>query len=184
MAKIVCLGWGSLIWNPLQLPLSDGWCIDGPPIRVEFARMSDDGRITLVLTRQANYLPSLWAPLTSLDIEDARAALSEREKTPLHRIGSWPHGEYDAELIHDLPLWAEKHEVDGIVWTALQPRFNGVNGKSPTIVQVVRYLEGLTGETRRIAEEYIRRTPAQIDTEFRRAIESALGWAPIEAATQ
>ena len=45
---IVCLGWGSLIWRPGDLPVVD-WRDDGPAVSVEFVRESQDRRLTLVL---------------------------------------------------------------------------------------------------------------------------------------
>ncbi len=49
--KIAILGWGSLLWQPkdLQFDKGIGWSENGPMLPVEFARISKDGRLTLVI---------------------------------------------------------------------------------------------------------------------------------------
>jgi hypothetical protein len=76
---VACLGWGSLVWNPGGLPISSAWRSDGPTIPVEFARQSDNGRITLVITDAAPEVTVLWATLAAGDIEKAKAELALRE---------------------------------------------------------------------------------------------------------
>jgi hypothetical protein len=47
--KIVILGWGSLIWDPRDLPHQEPWLDDGPKLPLEFSRISKDRRLTLVI---------------------------------------------------------------------------------------------------------------------------------------
>ncbi len=47
--KIAYLGWGSLIWDPGMLPISGDWKPGGPVLPIEFSRISDNGRLTLVI---------------------------------------------------------------------------------------------------------------------------------------
>src|SRR5262245_37273344 len=92
MAKIACLGWGSLVWDPRGLPTKGEWRDDGPRVRVEFLRKSGGGRITLVLHHSAAPLVSLWAELNVPDANSAVAALADREGTPERNIGLWTKG--------------------------------------------------------------------------------------------
>ena len=77
-----CLGWGSLVRDPRELPVRRGWLDDGPPIHVEFARQSRDGRIPLVVEPSARPDRALRALMDTERLEDARmrAALSQRGK--------------------------------------------------------------------------------------------------------
>jgi hypothetical protein len=177
--KIACLAWGSLVWDPRQLPVHGQWFKDGPSVRVEFARQSDDGRITLVIDPRADAVPVLWARMVSSNLDKARQALREREGITAtnwqSRIGSWKRTEPPPHDIPELPKWAEAHDLDGIVWTALAPRFHGKN-KSPSADEVLEYLRGLSGNALARAREYVELAPRQIDTDYRRRIAATLGW--------
>jgi len=59
--KIAYIGWGSLIWKQGSLKLRGIWQSDGPYLPVEFARVSQDGRLTLVLCRGVSSVQTLWA---------------------------------------------------------------------------------------------------------------------------
>ena len=58
--KIFFLGWGSLIWFPDNLSKKGEWYRDGPCLPVEFARISNNGRLTLVLYLYADRVRVLW----------------------------------------------------------------------------------------------------------------------------
>jgi hypothetical protein len=179
---IACLGWGSLVWHPNGLPVRRGWFTDGPLINVEFARQSDNGRMTLVLSEGAAPVRSLWAIMECDDLRTAKEALRVREgmKTAA-KIGAFESGTAEPALINGCNEWLASNGLDAVVWTALPAKFNGVE-RVPTENEVVEYLAGLRGPKRDVAEEYVRNTPIQIDTNYRRAIDARLGWTASETA--
>ena len=64
------------------------------------------------------------------------------------------------------------------MWTALPPRSAGVEGRQPSVDEALAYLSSLQGQTRAHARDYVHRTPADLDTPVRRAIERQLEWLP------
>ena len=179
--NIACLGWGSLIWDARELPIRGTWFEDGPLIKVEFARQSNDGRMTLVMAESGTRVRALWALMDCNDIEEAREKLRAREGVPKSKpelIGALKRGEAPPKNLGGCNAWLERNGLDGVVWTALPPKFDGAE-QFPSEAQVLTYLEGLRGPARENAERYIRKAPVQIDTNFRRAIAAKFGWSPI-----
>src|ERR1017187_2142050 len=80
------LGWGSLIWCPGSLRIKTRWRSDGPKLPVEFARISGDGRLTLVILPTAEDQPVHWALSEFESVDDARRNLKERERCRLSDI--------------------------------------------------------------------------------------------------
>ncbi len=177
MTRIAVLGWGSLIWDPRELPIQREWFKDGPLVQVEFARQSKDNRITLVLEENALPVRCLWAIMNCTELKDARGALRKREGCPnLEDIHTWPKGQPLPNLIHDLEAWAASCSIEAVIWTGLPSKFNGKVACTPKIEQVLEHLNNLPCAERDCAERYVRNAPRQIDTAYRRKIETSFGW--------
>src|SRR5205809_11733 len=131
---IACLGWGSLVWDPRGLPVQDTWLYDGPLVRVEFARESSDGRLTLVIVPTGPEVRSLWASFTVNTPADARDTLAKREGVERHRekhIGVWSSTDASESDPPSISAWARGLRLAAVVWTALPPRFEGKDGRLP-----------------------------------------------------
>lgn len=182
---IACLGWGSLVWDPRELPIQGEWFKDGPILPVEFARQSKDGRLTLVILPSeegGTDVRTLWVPMSLSNIKDARIALSLREGCTADHIGIWPHTNGKGDPMRaNIEAWATRLNLEGVVWTALPPKFNDEDDRAPTFDEAVQYLRSLSHEKRRLAENYIRKTPLQVDTGYRRRFELEFGWKPQES---
>ena len=183
--NIVCIAWGSLLWKPGNLKLASNWHPGGPRLPLEFARQSDHSpELALVLCERARLAPTYWAYLDVRDLDAAREMLREREKiTPARPewIGSIP-AQDGAHEDPRIAAWMRAHRIDAVVWTAIPPKFSGENGRVPSADEAVAWLDSCRGDERAGAEEYVRRTPAHIDTRYRRAIEARLGWQPLRDA--
>lgn len=184
---IGCLGWGSLVWDQRELPVQGKWFEDGPLLRVEFARQSSDGRLTLVLLSTGTEVRSLWAPLSVSDTAEARKALGKREglseKNHEKHIAIWSTADKHASDPSSIGAWAKGLGLNAVVWTPLPPRFRGEDGRVPTVDEAVQYLRDLPHEQRRNAERYIRMAPRQVDTLYRHRFELEFGWTPLGQCT-
>jgi hypothetical protein len=179
-AQIAVVGWGSLIWCPGSLQIKSAWHRDGPILPIEFARISKDGRLTLVIHPGSAGQRTLWAAAVSEDINAVRETLREREGTAsssIHRAttdGQFSDGV--ATNVQDaIAGWLEEHqEFQGCVWTGLAGNWKEKQKSAFSIPEVVRYLETLQDVDR--AREYIQNAPAQIQTAARGAIREQLRW--------
>jgi len=121
--------------------------------------------------------------MDTADLAVAKSDLRKREeiseKNEEKHIGSWSVGEPCPALIPSLVEWASAHGIAHVIWTNLPSKFNRED-EVPTYAQVVQYLTGLLGAQRDAAERYVRQTPRQIDTAYRRHIEAALNWTALD----
>ena len=179
-AMTVCIGWGSLLWDPRELPLAGRWRPDGPELPVEFARQAKDDRITLAIAEGCAPVRTYWAPLEVGSAAEARAALAAREGCPERWIGVWPGDEGDRAAGYEtVAVWARRRPIDCAVWTGLPIGFRESRGDVPTADEIIGFLRRLSGEELRRAEEYVRRAPEQTRTRYRERIERELGWVAV-----
>lgn len=176
--KIACLGWGSLVWDPRSLRVRSGWFMDGPLLPIEFARKSQDSRVTLVIAPGSPHVRSLWALSSVESVEEAKADLAKREGTEQKNIDVWtkattskPDADPDG-VGREVGQWAARLDLDAVIWTALAPTLGSAD-------LVVKHLRDLHHEERAHAERYVRMAPRQIDTPYRRRIEREFGWVPL-----
>ena len=181
---IGCLGWGSLIWDPRGLPIRGVWFDDGPLLPIEFARESSNNRITLVLCDVSYRVRACWALMEAVDLSVARSDLATREgvkeKDIEKSIGYWEaaSGKSYGAAANDIAQWATTKSLDVVVWTNLEIGLKSARRKLPSIDDILKRLRELSHAQRKLAEEYIRKAPPQIDTEYRRQIANEFGWFP------
>jgi len=177
--KVAILGWGSLIWDKRDLPIVGDWQEGGPVLRIEFSRISSDGRLTLVIDeRNGVEAKTLYARAESGDLNGAIASLRKRENNPpKERIGfvnlvgnsvrEWSRAHHPIACGH-IKEWAQKHNWGAVIWTGLISNFAEKFGEPFSAPAAFRYFNGLTGETKARATEYVQNAPPEIDTPFRR----------------
>jgi hypothetical protein len=180
--KIVFLGWGSLIWDPCDLRIRGEWHEDGPYLPVEFARISKNRRLTLVLYSNADRVQVLWAYAKVNSLDKAVEDLRQREGTKQCLIGFDSIKENKSrcqvvpEVLNEIRDWATKKRLDAVVWTDLPSNFKEKRRKELNANNVIEYLENLPDEEQQRAREYIEKAPPQIMTTKRRIIKKELGW--------
>jgi hypothetical protein len=182
--KIACIGWGSLIWNPGSLHCLGEWHQDGPMLPVEFARESADGRITLVICKEARDVQTLWTLIDAEDIATAKQQLGLREHEAANpkwietNVGFWDKSSNTSygDGAEAITAWAQTRDFDCVVWTNLSCGFKNSRSSMPSSANIVEHLRNLGDEARATAKDYVRKTPRQINTAYREIIATELGW--------
>ncbi|RQO79327.1 hypothetical protein DBR40_02900 [Pedobacter sp. KBW01] len=181
--KIAVLGWGSLIWDQRDLILADNiWHENGPELPIEFARVSQGGRLTLVIKPSWEEVKVMYATSKFQDLESAIENLKSREGTKIERIGFYNFVSAEKNLrsanesiISNLISWNTRPGFDAVIWTDLPPNFKEKQKLPYNLENISGFLSGLSDEEFASAEEYIFKTPPQIYTKFRKKIVSILG---------
>jgi len=182
--QIAVIAWGSLIWCPGSLRIKTRWRPDGPVLPIEFARISRDGRLTLVIHSGSPELRTYWALSEFETLEEASENLSKREETSRKNIGSVTIENQEpgaasgtAAKIHS---WLKtQRDLEAAVWTGLSSNWEKRRGVPFTVEDAVQYLSELERTrdqaiaTYDRAREYIKNTPPQIQTGLRKIVQRA-----------
>ncbi len=177
---IVILGWGSLIWDPRELPTLGEWQSDGPVLPIEFSRISSGNRLTLVIDPEKGAkVPTRYIRSPRTKLEDAVADLLRREGMNsddgigiVDRSRGQATGRLPA-IVKTIEQWAMQHDIDAVIWTDLPSNFQERSGHEFTPEAAAAHLQSLTGDHLRRAKEYINNAPTEIDTAARRFVANA-----------
>jgi hypothetical protein len=192
--RIAIIAWGSLIWDPRELPIDGSWQNGGPRLPLEFSRVSKDGRLTLVIDQDHGaVVDTSYAASPRAVLGDAIADLAAREGTTLKRIGfvdsigSAQGPPEHARACAQVRSWLAATDFAAAIWTALDSNFESTIGRPFTVENAVGYLEALLVSARERALNYFAKSPREVDTPLRRRLVD-LGWiedyrAPAGSAT-
>lgn len=177
--RIAILGWGSLIWDPRNLPREGTWQAGGPTLSIEFSRVSSDCRLTLVIDEvNGAPVPTRYVLSPRADIEDAICDLKDREGTTKKRIGYvdlFAHRDSrtlpEHVEVHDAVAdWARTRGFSAVIWTALPTNFTKKTDQPFSVQNAYDYLKTLPESAREVALKYIANTPEEVMTPLRREI--------------
>lgn len=189
---IAILAWGSLIWDPKELNYNKylGWVYDGPVLPIEFARISKDGRLTLIITENgtpnktfytfANQNQAFEETIENLRIREGNC---NRKNIGYYKAETDEFHSEDFKYKNEIRNWSKEKKIKNIIWTDLPEKWNYENDNNETISinpnERIDYLKNLSLDKKERAEEYIKKTPFQIKTKYRSIIEHELNWFPV-----
>ena len=175
--SIAVLGWGSLVWDQGDLALRSRWYKDGPELPVEFARISRDRRLTLVIHPGVRLVRTLHAESAYTSLSEARKNLRDREGTNDQNIGylDLRSGEGHSQLLSEgqlveIRLWAVSKGYTAVIWTDLKSNFEEKEGKSLSYESICIYIESLGQKEYNRVRDYIQNAPSDVMTGYRQAL--------------
>jgi len=175
--KIAIIGWGSLIWDPRELPREGVWQEDGPIIKIEFSRVSRDCRLTLVVDENNGVeVKTRFVLSPRSDIEDAINDLRIREGTKKKWIGyadfkhdqdSLSYNPNQVNICENVKNWCKAKGFDAAIWTALLPNFFKETKLKFSVDNAFKYIESLPKSANKNALKYIQNAPSETLTPLR-----------------
>lgn len=189
--SIVVLAWGSLVWDPDDLPIvmedpehpEAAWHAGGPELPIEFSRVAVDCRLIPVIDPDNGVpVPTMYARSRRNDLDAAIVDLMHREgssnpkrigfvdvKENRHRCLLYP------KMAAPVKEWAKAAGVDCAIWAELPSNFKAHSGRDFTLDNALRYLKELPKAMVEQAKQYVDLAPASIDTPLRQKLR-AEGW--------
>src|SRR6266851_92483 len=178
MANLIAvIGWGSLIWDPRNLRIKSRWRTDGPALPVEFAHISEDRRLTLVIHPSSPDQTTYWAVSSCQNLAEARENLRIREggtnARHIHSLTSngETQGDVESGIVDKIREWLATHpDIEAAIWTGLPSNWQEKRKTEFKPERAVAYLHELEAqkdqapETYNQAREYVTNTPRQIQT--------------------
>jgi hypothetical protein len=179
--RISVLAWGSIIWDPRNLKVLDGFKPTGPRLPLEFCRISGDGRLTLAIDETVGTACTIYSGRSAFkNLDDAIENLRERENMPGPKgVGftvlrahkqSQTAIERHPTAVRTITEWLSASGFDAAIWTALATNFVERTKVHFSAAAAIRYLENLNKDSRDRALTYIRNAPPQIETPVRQAV--------------
>ena len=172
--NIAYLGWGSLVWNPGELPIAGGWKRGGPILPIEFSRISKDNRLTLVIDGSVGVpVETFYANCSIFELPDAIERLRVREGRPhkkhIGHVGpTTSFNNSDVSPYYErISIWGCDHNFDAVIWTALPSNFTEAFSAPFSVDNALEYLSKLSSESLEKAIQYIQNTPDVVKTPFR-----------------
>jgi hypothetical protein len=181
--RIAVIAWGSLVWDPRDLKAAARFAPDGPLLPVEFCRVSDDRRLTLVVDERfglACTTHSAPSALQDLDaaIENLRLREGMRSGRGIGFVEVASGRQSDVALarhpdaVATIAAWTESNGYEAAIWTALASNFDEPDrgGEPFSVTAAVKYLESLEAKDAAAfasALTYIRNATPEVQTPVR-----------------
>jgi hypothetical protein len=178
--KIGILGWGSLLTERKELEIENTkWYNDGPFVPIEFARISKDKRLTLVIHPAFDEVQTYYAVsiFTKLDAAIANLALREKTEKKLENVAyiNFNSGEIRSKKLQDelkkkISIWNLNKNLDALIWTDLDENFKASINQPFSLEASIRHLKSLNRHEFEVAKNYILKAPDQTITKHRNAL--------------
>ena len=163
--KIAFLFWGSLTWDNDILKLKNK--ISKLPIKIplNFSRISNDGRLTLVINQDKGNKGFIYYSETEIDnLNYAINILKKREKTNKNNIGyinitnkTYRNKNFSNDQLDYLYKYFKFKKINGVVWTDLSTNWLEKRNEKFTINNAINYIkENIKNKTEiKLIKEYI-----------------------------